>query len=247
MLGRASVLSPPTQVGGDFLENTCFKAYAYYINKVIMVAKPQAQKDTSPATQPEVVEKKSGAGKKVLIVFAVILLATLPALGVYYWQSTQAKQQEQNLQKQIEELQKQKQDLQKELKKAASEQASVCPANLTPQQVSNVQASIESMNTAALEQLLADTVEVTFAASEKGGNVTKTQAIADLDYLQSATMPWNWSINQATLNAYKNGDYKVYLADDDIFGVAANKYFVSFRVDCGKIDQIFVAASTDLL
>lgn len=207
-----------------------------------------AKESNQPGVQQtEGQPKNPKTGKVVLIIVMALLLAILPAYGVWYWQQNEAKEQVQNLQERLDVLKKQKDDLQKQLNQAKEDQASVCPSSLTAAQTQNVQAAIESMDTAALEQLLADTIEVTFAASEKGGNVTKTQAIADLEYLDGATMPWNWNVDAATLNTYKNGDYKIYLQDDDIFGVAANKYFVSFRVDCGKIDQVFVAASTDNL
>lgn len=204
---------------------------------------PKESNTNSSEDQP----KKRNTGKVVLICLTAILLAVLPALGVYYWQQNEAKQQKVELQKQIDDLQKAKEKLEKAAKELTKIPVKPCPAGLTKTQTENVQASIESMNTAALDQLMADTVEVTFAASEKGGNETKSQAIADLAYLSNAKMPWNWSIDQSTLNKYKNGDYKIYLADDDIFGVSSNKYFVSFRVECGKIDQVFVSATTDLL
>lgn len=206
-------------------------------------SEPKEPNTKSPEDQP----KKKNTAKVALICLLALLLAVLPAYGVWYWQQNEAKQQQEQLQDKIDELQKAKEKLEKTAKELSAKAADTCPAGLTETQTENVQASIESMNTAALDQLMTDTVEVTFAASEKGGNVTKAQAIADLAYLDSATMPWNWSIDQATLNNYKNGDYNVYLADDDIFGVAANKYFVSFRVKCGKIDQVFVSASSDLL
>jgi flagellar basal body-associated protein FliL len=207
-----------------------------------------ASESKEPNTKsPEEQPKKKSTGKVILICLLALLLAVLPAYGVWYWQQNEAKQQQEQLQEKIDELQKAKEKLEKAAKELSTKAADTCPAGLTEAQTENVQASIESMNTAALDQLMTDTVEVTFAASEKGGNVTKSQAIADLAYLNSATMPWNWNIDQATLNSYKNGDYNIYLADDDIFGVAANKYFVSFRVKCGKIDQVFVSASSDLL
>ncbi len=206
-------------------------------------SEPKEPNTKSPEDQP----KKKNTGKVALICLLALLLAVLPAYGVWYWQQNEAKQQQEQLQDKIDELQKAKEKLEKAAKELSAKAADTCPAGLTETQTENVQASIESMNTAALDQLMTDTVEVTFAASEKGGNVTKSQAIADLAYLSSATMPWNWNIDQPTLDGYKNGDYNIYLSDDNIFGVGANKYFVSFRVKCGEIDQVFVSSSRDLL
>lgn len=203
--------------------------------------------NTKTQSDGESQTKGSSTAKKILIGLLVLLLITLPVFGMWYWQATTAKSQQKQLQDQIDQLKKDKEELIEAAKKLQAKKADTCPAGLTAAQVENVHAAIESMNTAALDQLMAETVEVTFAASEKGGNETKTQAITDLKYLSSATMPWNWNIDAATLSSYRGGDYKIYLADDDVFGVAANKYFVSFRVECGKIDQVFIAASSDLL
>lgn len=196
--------------------------------------------------EPQVPKSSSGKGKKFLIGLLAVLLVTLPAFGVYYWQQNQAKQQKEQLQKQVDDLKKDKEDLKAAANKLQAKKADICLV-LSSTQLENIHASIESMNTAALDQLMADNVEFVVAASEKGATETKAQAIADLDYFKAATMPWNWSIDAATLSGYKAGDYKIYVSDDTVFGASANKYFVSMRVKCGKIDQIFVAASTDLL
>jgi hypothetical protein len=86
------------------------------------------------------------------------------------------------------------------------------------------------------------------AASEKGGSETKNAAINDLaSFLVGVNASWEWNIPAPTLANYKAGSYKTFIADDTIFGVSIDKHFVSMRVTCGKIDQIFVAASSDLL
>lgn len=112
----------------------------------------------------------------------------------------------------------------------------------------NTAAAIESQNTAALEGYMEASVTVVFAASEKGGAETPTQAIQDLDYLQSATSPWDFKLTAAVLTTYKNGFYGKYFGDNTIVGKSANDYVVSFGVSSnGKINSIFVAANADLL
>lgn len=112
----------------------------------------------------------------------------------------------------------------------------------------NIAASIETQNTAALEGYMTDSVTVVIAASEKGGAVSATQAVADLDYLQNGTSPWNFAVTAATLTTYKNGSYGQYFGDRTVVGQSANNYVVSFHVnDNGKIDAVFMTVSADLL
>jgi cytoskeletal protein RodZ len=112
----------------------------------------------------------------------------------------------------------------------------------------NIAASIESQNTAALEGYMTDSVTVVIAASEKGGAVSATQAVADLDYLQNGTSPWNFALAADTLTTYKNGSYGQYFGDRTVVGQSTNNYVVSFHVnDSGKIDTVFMTVSADLL
>lgn len=112
----------------------------------------------------------------------------------------------------------------------------------------NVEAAVSSGNYAALDGYMADKVSYAIAASSGQGTLTKAQAIKQLEYLNSGTSPWNFNIATATLTKYKAGAYSTYLNDDVIFGVSGNKYFVSFHLDPNnKIDQFFIASSTDLL
>ncbi len=222
------------------------------------MAKKSTQEDQSetnqevPDIKPVATASKKSGGKKALLVLCALLLATLLALGVYYWQSSAAKSQQAELQSQLDAANKAKKEVQDKLAKLESAAKKTTAAKticktLTATQTENIHAAIESKNTAALEGLMADNVEFVIAASGKGDTESKVMAIADLSYLDSATTPWNWTVLAVTLNAYKAGDYKTYVADDTIFGASANKYFVSMRVTCGQIDQIFVAANTDLL
>lgn len=134
-------------------------------------------------------------------------------------------------------------DAQKQLA-ATSTSVTVVPPLLQQTVVS----SIESGNYAALDSYMANKVSYAIAASSGQGTLTKAQAIKQLEYLNSGTSPWNFNIANATLTKYKSGAYSTYLNDDVIFGVSGNKYFVSFHLDTNnKIDQFFIASSTDLL
>ena len=96
---------------------------------------------------------------------------------------------------------------------------------------------------------MASAVNVVFAASEKGGEVTPAQAVTDLEYVNSgATAPWDFNLSDTTLAGYKAGFYVQYFEGVVYVGKSDNNYVVSFGFDtCGKINRIFVSAAEDLL
>lgn len=114
--------------------------------------------------------------------------------------------------------------------------------------IENIAASINTMNTAALEGYMASEVNVVFAATEKGGPVSPTTAISDLNYISSATPPWNFSLSSSVLDSYKNGYYGQYFGDLTVVGLSSDNYVVSFGINGeAKIDSIFIAANANLL
>ncbi len=138
-------------------------------------------------------------------------------------------------------------------KKTTSQQS---PATTTPTKPvitnslkENVADSVKSGNTAALEGYMTSSVTVVIAGSEKGGAESAAKAIMDLDYLNYATAPWNFSLDSATLAKYQAGAYKQYFtAGSTIVGQSANDYLVSFGVNSNvKINTVFMSATTDQL
>lgn len=112
----------------------------------------------------------------------------------------------------------------------------------------NIADGIKSGNTAALEGYMADSVTVVIAASEKGGAETPAQAIKDLDYLKSATAPWDFALSSEVLKTYANGFYGKYFGENTVVGKSADGKVVAFGInDVGKIDTIFMASNADSL
>jgi len=133
---------------------------------------------------------------------------------------------------------------------AAGTQVSTKGATAAPSAAlkKNTSDAITSGNTAALEGYMAGSVNVVIAGSEKTGAETAAKAVSDLSYLNSGTAPWNFSLSTATLNSYAKGSYKQYFGANTIVGQSANGYTVSFGVNGnGKIDTVFMSASTDQL
>lgn len=191
-------------------------------------------------------------GHRIWVALQTIFFVGALLAGMWYYQQLKIEEltsQKADVAKQLEEAKTAQKKAETELADTQKELASAGNAATVPPLLKqNVAAAVQSGNYAALDGYLADKVNYAIAASSAQGSLTKAQAIKQLEYLNSGTSPWNFDISTATLTKYKAGSYSTYLNDDVIFGTSGNKFFVSFRLDANnKIDQIFMASSTDLL
>jgi hypothetical protein len=191
---------------------------------------------------------------------ALILLAASAYLG-YWYQGNKAKKQADQLNQQINELQTQKRDLEDAKTKIQTELDELKATKTTTTTTTtttggapsaavkaNIEDSIKSGNTAALESYMAPTVKVIIAASGGVGDRTPAQAVSDIAYLDAGTDPWNFNLPAATLSAYRNGSYGQYFPTNAVVGKSANNYVVSFSFNsAGKISTVFMAVNADLL
>lgn len=212
---------------------------------------------TTPETKQQKLEaappKKAHVWRWITIVLAIILLGGAGYLGWFAWnlhsQNTQLTKDKSTAQSQITDLNKQL----TAAKRATPATTSNAPCPCTPVAASdslkaNIHDAINSKNTAALEGYMASSVKVVIAASEHSVTDTPAQAVAELDYLNSSSSPWNFSIAAATLTSWKAHFYGQYFSATSYAGEAASGQVASFDFDCnGKIDQIFMAANADLL
>lgn len=206
------------------------------------------EEEVTVKTEPKIVVRKSHMG----LIFLMILLLAAAGAGAYMWRDMQAKKKDKDnaatisaLQAQIVTLQKDTKTPAATVKTTASTDTSTAPNAAA---IQSIKESITSDNTAALEGYMASTVKVIVAASEGIGDRTPVQAIDDLKYLDSATDPWNFSLNATTLSKYQTGDYKDYFKTNSVVGKSANNYVISFNFDsAGKINGIFMSISADLL
>lgn len=202
--------------------------------------------------------KNKKSWKKVVGI--VLIIVGIALIGFLLWQWKLCADQHTKDEGDKKALQAKVDDLTKKLAAAksgtsssgdSSSKSGVCTTQvvLTQEQKDNIAAAISSKNTAALEGYMASAVNVVFAASEKGGNVTPAQAITDLEYVNSgATSPWNFNLSDPTIATYKAGSYATYFEGVIHVGRSANGYVVSFGFDtCGKINRIFVSPAEDLL
>ena len=214
-----------------------------------MKRKNQGQKLPQPP-KPQDSERDS---KKIvkMVVLALVMLA-FGAAGGYIWRDREANNLDKLRTDEISSLRQKSTNLENDLeaakKKAAASSSTIENTAPSAATLDSIKDAIKSGNTAALEGYMAASVNVILAASEAYGPQTPTQAIKDLDYLNSATDPWDFALSSTTLAKYQSGDYKQYFPTTALVGQSANDYVVSFQFDSsGKINGIFMTVSADLL
>lgn len=205
--------------------------------------------DTVNETQkPENIKRK----KRRILCPLLVVLALLLGAGAYYWRDSEAKKQKNADKDTITKLEKEKGDLQKQLSESNKKTEVVdCTSALPTASVKeNLIASITSKNTAAIASYSAPSVKVVIAASEASFTRTPNEAVKDIDYVLSAQEPWNFAIDKVTLDNYAAGPYKEYFKTNSVVGVSKDKKVIVFNFNCtgnGKVDSVFMAASSDLL
>lgn len=103
--------------------------------------------------------------------------------------------------------------------------------------------SLQSGNTAALEQRFAETVEVTYAATECCGPMSAVDAVNALSYVQPGSgATWDFSLDEAELEQFRAGAYGPFFPVNALVGASSDGYYASFvpGVD-GRIERILLS------
>lgn len=134
------------------------------------------------------------------------------------------------------------------------EAESACPeAAPDPSTIADLQVVVNNANTEPMLGWLAPTVNVVLAASSAYGPRTPDQAGMDLsDFLNWDTggLPaqYDFALSEATLDAYRAGDYAEYLPTTALIGRGSDNHVVAFSFDCdGRIDTMLLVSDESLL
>lgn len=207
---------------------------------------------------PQKPSRRSSVLKKALLILLALVLIAGPAAGAYWWRDNEAKNFEKEQSDSIATYQAKIADLEEQIADANTDNTNLeddedlC-VEIAPSAtvIENIQASITSGNTAALEGYMASTVNVILAATEAYGPQTPTQAVSSISsFISDDNTSWDYdfALPVATLNAYYQGEYSQYFSNIDVVGKATNNKVISFSFDCnGKIDTVFLANNSELL
>lgn len=199
--------------------------------------------------QPMQLPEKKKAHTMLFVAVIVLLLGGLGYMSWLWWAAAEDKAKletaNSSLQSQLDQL---RAELSAKQKDKTDDDLDPCDSTISADLQANIRDAIGSGNTAALEGYMTNPVNVILAASEGLGNRTPAQAVVDLDYLDAATAPWNFSLPPATLANYQAGFYTDYFKNNSVVGKSADNMVVSFSFDdCAKIKTVFMSAAEDLL
>lgn len=204
-------------------------------------------------TDSKTTAKKMGGSrlKTVLLSVLIVLLVAASAGAAYWLRDRSAKTTASEKDATIASLKKSNAALEKDLAAAKATTGTNASSNsCTVQQpnaaaISNIEASITSGNTQALEGYMASSVKVILAATEAYGAQTPTQAVSDVtNFISTDSSSWdyNFSLPASTLSSYSSGDYSEYFPATALVGKASNGKVISFSFDCNaKISTVFLA------
>ena len=114
--------------------------------------------------------------------------------------------------------------------------------------INNIETSITSGNTQALEGYLASSVNVVLAATEAYGVQTPSQAVSDVTSFIKNSNIWVFDLGAATTTPYTQGSYSTYFPDSAIVGKSNDGKVISFSFNSnGEVNVIFMANSENLL
>jgi hypothetical protein len=207
--------------------------------------------DNNEQTPKDKKDKNPDAKKPWLMWLLTALVVLLLAASGFLWQQLQAESDKNAaLQAQVNELRSQENDESADAEAAepVEEEAQACNDTPSVAMKENIKAALDSQNTAAFATYFSNPVKFVLAASEKGGDETPDQAAVDMEYANTATGPWDFSLPAPTLADYDAGFYTDYFDANTYVGRAASGQVAAFDFDCnGKIKQAFLAAHEDLL
>lgn len=214
------------------------------------VGAPKVEEQKAPESKVKI--NKKLPLKKILMVLLGLLLLAGSAYGGYWYRDRSAKKDSDEHHSEIEALEKKVEELEAadETSTEATDSEVTAETSVSPtaDQLANIEDSISSGNTAALEGRMATSVNVVIAASEGLGARTITQAIGDLDYVIDLNATWDFSLSAATLDGYAAGDYAQYFPDGALVGKSSEDKVVSFIFDAdAKIKTIFMSVNSDIL
>ena len=212
---------------------------------------PKVEMNQEKIDQIKKIQKgNGGTGKKAMMILLVLVLVAGAAFAGWYYRDMQAKEAITAKDAEIAQLTQEKANLESQLTEAQEATTSEESETAGPSEevLEDIQAAIESKNYAALEDYMAEEVTVIKAATECCGAITPTEAVSEVEYLDTATAPWDFAPSEETLAEYADGDYADYFPEGALVGTSKNNFVVAITFDSDdKVDSIFMIVDAKLL
>ena len=212
------------------------------------------------ATTPASTTHKSNLLRRIAAILAVVVLMAASAGSAYWWRGRSALNYEKIQAADIASLQKDKTGLEKDTSdltaelaaaKATTNTTAACTAKApSASTIENIEASITSANTAALQGYMASSVTDVYAASDTIPPKTPADSAADIATFvtDQITGVWSFPVDAATVATYRQGSYGQYFPSIAVVGSSTRHRVISFSFDCnGKINTVFMAADDAVL
>jgi cytoskeletal protein RodZ len=210
--------------------------------------KPEAPLVQQPAQTEPLKNNSYNRKKLIIIILAVVALGLAVLAGVLWFTNKDSKTDKSKSQTTASSSSSSNSSEEdKSTSTKDSEQKTKCSPDVTQTEKDAIAAAISTQDYAALKPYMADTVNVVYAASEKGGDETQDQAVADMRYL-NISENWDFNLSKGVTDVWAAHFYKNYFVEPFFAGRAETEEVVSFQFDdCAKIRTIFVASSYNLL
>lgn len=128
----------------------------------------------------------------------------------------------------------------------ATEAPTPTPTPTPAADLAAIAAVLDGGDASAFGAHLADQVTLAVAASE-GGVVTREQAVEAISTYGSQGAPWQFPLDEATVQQFRSGDYATYFPEGVAVGRASDGAIVAFQFTDGLISSVLYSVSEDLL
>ncbi len=111
----------------------------------------------------------------------------------------------------------------------------------------NIQASINTKNYQALEGYMKDNVSLILYASECCGMITRSEATAQMSYLESSKGTWDFS-EKNSIRAKLIQNNPENFSSDMIIGISSDNYVAGFKLNSqNEIEKIILVSNYNLI
>ena len=119
-------------------------------------------------------------------------------------------------------------------------------STLTADAIQNLEDSISSGNTAALEGYFGPSVHVVIT-NGTDTHMSPSDAVGATDYVVDLNATWNWSLPASTLASYRAGAYAAMFPTDAVIGKSSSGHIVAFTAVGNSVTGLLLCIDEPLL